>query len=72
MLATATITLAGMGHRSLFVDEFAWNPELDVTLDFSNFEGLLKGSSFQGEIAATVIQTREEILFVTMPVSFSK
>ena len=72
LLATASITLAGMGHRSLFVDEIAWNPEPDVTLDFSNFEGLLKGITSQGEIAATVIQTRGEILFVTMPVSFSK
>ena len=72
LLATASITLTGMGHRSLFVDEIAWNPEPDVTLDFSNFEGLLKGASSQGPVAATVIQTRGEILFVTMPVSFSK
>ncbi len=72
LLATASITLAGMGHRSLFVDEIAWNPEPDVTLDFGDFEGLLKGTIPQGEVAATVIQTRGEILFVTMPVSFSK
>ena len=56
----------------LFVDEIAWSPEPDVTLDFSDFEGLLKGTTSQGAVAATVIQTREDILFVTMPVSFSK
>ena len=72
LLATASIALAGMGHRSLFVDEIAWSPEPDVTLDFSDFEGLLKGTTSQGAVAATVIQTREDILFVTMPVSFSK
>ena len=54
------------------MDEIAWNPEPNVTLDFSDFEGLLKGTTSQGEIAATVIQTRGETLFVTMPVSFSK
>ena len=72
LLATASIALAGMGHRSLFVDEIAWNPEPDVTLDFSDFEGLLKGTTSQGAVAATVIQTRGDVLFVTMPVSFSK
>ncbi len=72
LLATASITLAGMGHRSLFVDEITWNPEPDIALDFSNFEGLLKGVTSQGVVAATVIQTRGAIRFVTMPVSFSK
>ena len=71
LLATTSISLIGMGHRALFVDEITWTPEPDVTLDFSNFEGLMKGSASQGEIAATVIQTRGEILFVTMPVTLS-
>ncbi len=71
LLATTSISLVGMGHRALFVDEITWTPEPDVTLDFSNFEGLMKGSTSQGEIAATVIQTRGEILFVTMPVTLS-
>ena len=72
LLATASITLAGMGHRSLFVDEITWTPEPGVTLDFTDFEGLIKGTTSQGEIAATVIQTRGEILFVTMPVTQSE
>ena len=69
LLATASITLAGMGHRALFVDEINWTPEPGVTLDFTGFEGLIKGTTSQGEVAATVIQTRGEILFVTMPVT---
>ena len=71
LLATASITLAGMGHRALFVDEIIWTPEPGVTLDFTDFEGLIKGTTSQGEVAATVIQTRGEILFVTMPVTQS-
>ncbi len=71
LLATASITLAGMDHRALFVDEIDWTPEAGVTLDFSDFEGLVKGTSPEGEVAATVIQTRGEILFVTMPVARS-
>ncbi len=71
LLATASITLAGMGHRALFVDEIDWTPEAGITLDLSDFEGLLKGTSSEGPVAATVIQTRGEILFVTMPVTLS-
>ena len=72
LLASASITLAGMGHRALFVDEISWTPEPGVTLDFTDFEGLIKGTTSQGEVAATVIQTRGEILFVTMPVTPSE
>ena len=71
LLATASVSLVGMGHRALFVDEIRWTPEPFVTLDFTDFEGLMKASTSQGEIAATVIQTRGEILFVTMPVTLS-
>ena len=60
-----------MGHRALFVDEIDWTPEAGITLDLSDFEGLLKGTSSEGPVAATVIQTRGEILFVTMPVTLS-
>ena len=71
LLATASIVLPGMGHRALFVDEIDWTPEAGITLDLSDFEGLLKGTSSEGPVAATVIQTRGEILFVTMPVTLS-
>ena len=58
LLATATIILEGMGHRALFVDEIAWTPEPGVSLDFADFEGLVKATTSAGGVAATVIQTR--------------
>ena len=68
LLATASITLAGMGHRALFVDEIDWTPEPDVAFNFTDFEGLVKAGTSSGDVAATVIQTRPQE-FVTMPVS---
>ena len=45
LLATASIILEGMGHRALFVDEIAWSPEPGVSLDFADFEGLVKATT---------------------------
>ena len=67
LLATATLTIPTIGKRALFFDEISWQPEPGVTLDLSTFEGLIKGTTTGGEIAATVIQTRTGE-FVTMPV----
>ena len=68
LLATASIALAGMGHRALFVDEIAWTPEPEVSFSLTDFEGLVKATTSAGGVAATVIQTRPQE-FVTMPVS---
>ena len=66
-LATAELTLPASGHQSLFVNEFPWQTEKNVQLDFSNFRGLLTVSS-SGRVAATVIQTRPGE-FATLPVA---
>jgi hypothetical protein len=66
LLATSQITLSAKGHRALFVNQFTWQAEPGVQLDFSEFNGLLKVSA-AGETAATVIQTRPGI-FATQPV----
>ena len=62
-LATAELTLAGKGHKALFVNEFTWVPKRD----FSNFSGILKVQT-TGRVAATVIQTRPGE-FATLPVA---
>ncbi len=67
LLATATVTIPMMGHLALFFDQISWQPEPGVTLDLSAFEGLIKGTTTGGQIAATVIQTQTSE-FVTMPV----
>ncbi len=72
LLARASIILAGMGHQALLVDEISWIPEPDVGLDFGDFKGLVKATTSSGGVAATVIQTRGENLFVTMPVTLSE
>lgn len=66
LLATAELTLPGMGHRALFVNQLDWEAEPGVNLDFSNFNGLLRAST-SGDAAATVIQTRPGV-FATQPV----
>ena len=68
LLATGSIILAGMGHRALFVDEIGWTPGPGVSINFTDFEGLVKATTPGGSVAATVIQTRPQE-FVTMPVS---
>ena len=68
LLATAQLDLAMMGHRALFVSEIPWVPEPGKTLNFDNFEGLLKAETASGQITATVVQTREN-QFITMPVA---
>ena len=67
LLARATLTIPMMGHLALFFNQISWQPEPDVTLDLSVFEGLIKGTTTGGQIAATVIQTRPN-QFITMPV----
>lgn len=66
-IATAQLTLAGMGHRARFVNELDWQPAQGVELDFSDFNGLLKVTT-SGRVAATVIQSRPGE-FATMPVA---
>ena len=68
LLASASIILAGMGHQSFLVDEIGWIPEPDVSLDLTDFEGLVKATTSAGDLAATVVQTRPQE-FVTMPVA---
>jgi hypothetical protein len=65
-LATAKLPLSGMGHRALFLNQFDWTPESGVTLDFSDFRGVLKVTSAK-KLAAAVLQTRTGI-FATQPV----
>ena len=67
LLATAELTLVGMGHRAIFVDQIEWQPVEGVQLDFSDFRGLLKATS-SAKVAATVIQTRPGEL-ATLPVA---
>ncbi len=67
LLATATLTIPMMGHLALFFNQIGWEPEPGVILDLSAFEGLIKGTTTGGQIAATVIQTRPN-QFITMPV----
>ncbi len=63
LLATTTVELPALGHLAKFVGEFAgWNPTLDLT----TFTGILR-VSFEGRVAATVIQTRPG-QFATMPI----
>ena len=66
LLATARITLAGMGHRAIFVTQVDWQVEEGVELDFTDFAGLLVVKA-DGQTAATVVQTRTG-LFATQPV----
>jgi hypothetical protein len=67
LLATASLNLPAQGHSALFLFQFKWTEEPGVTLDFSDFEGLLKVES-TGKVAATVLQTRTGI-FATQPVT---
>ncbi|MGW8179689.1 MAG: hypothetical protein ACWGQW_13155 [bacterium] len=67
VLATALLDLPAMGHRALFLFQFDWTTEAGVTLDFSDFRGLLKVEA-TGKVAATVLQTRTGI-FATQPVT---
>ena len=62
VLASATAPLPGMGHLADFLPEFEWSP----AVDFSDFEGTLKVTA-DGQVAATVIQTRPDQL-ATLPV----
>lgn len=55
LLATAPdLELAALGHRSLFVDDFTWQQEVD----FTNFEGILEISSTDDRFAAVALLTR--------------
>ena len=63
VLNTAQLSLPSLGHKAIYLDQFAWNQ----TTDLSSFEGLLRVSS-NGRISATVIQTRPG-QFATMPVA---
>ncbi len=67
LLARASVTIPPMGQRALFFDQISWQPEPGVALDLSTFEGLIKGTTTSGRIAATVIQAQTGE-FVTMPV----
>ena len=67
LLARATVTIPPMGHLARFFNDIPWQPEPGVTLDLSAFEGLIKGTTTSGRIAATVIQAQTSE-FVTMPV----
>ncbi len=67
LLATAQLNLDMMGHKALFVSEIAWVPEPGQTLNFDDFEGLVKAETALGQITATVVQSREN-QFITMPV----
>jgi len=69
ILARGQLTLKGMGHRALFVDQIEWTPETGVQLDFSEFRGLLR-ASVDGKMAATVLETRPGE-FATLPVARS-
>ena len=62
-MATAQLPLSAMGHRSLFVNQLDWVPEVD----FSERTGVIVATA-DGRIAATVIQTRPG-QFATMPVA---
>jgi hypothetical protein len=63
VLARAALTLAGLGHRALFLGELPW----DSPLNLAQFTGLLRVSCAR-RIAATVIQTRPGEM-ATMPVA---
>ena len=62
-LATDWGVLVGQGHDALFVDEFEWDPAVDL----SEFSGTLVATSEQ-PLAGTVIQTLPGE-FITMPVA---
>ena len=62
-LAFAEVALDGMGHLARFVDQFEW----DVSIDFSNFEGVLVARTAGKKITATVLQTYPGE-FSTLPV----
>jgi len=66
VLATATVRVPGGGHLALYVNEFQWNPAVDL----SNFKGLLRARS-GGRIAALALQTRQSATsqFATIPVA---
>ena len=66
LLARATLTIPMMGHLALFFNQISWQPEPDVTLDLSVFEGLIKRTTTGGQIPVTVIQTRPN-QFIPMP-----
>lgn len=67
LLATASLTLAGMGQTALFVEEIEWVPQEGVMLDFSSFQGLIDAQA-SGRTAATAIQTRPAE-FANLPVT---
>jgi hypothetical protein len=66
ILATDELELSAKGHRALFLTEFNWEVEEGVTLDFSDFTGLLRIET-TGKVTATVLQTRPGV-FATQPV----
>ena len=63
VVGTSELTLPSMGHRSLFVNEIDWTPDVDL----SYFKGSLKVTSLE-PVAATVVQTRPGE-FATLPVA---
>ena len=64
-VATAELTLAGMGHRALFLEQIEWKVEEGMELDPSNFVGLLTARA-PGRLAGTVISTSPGF-FSTLP-----
>ncbi len=67
LLAAAQLQLPPLGHRALFLDEIPWLPEPAISLDWSNFLGIVEGAA-QAPLSVTMIQTRPEE-FVTFPVT---
>ncbi len=65
-IADAELTLPGMGHRALFLEQIEWQVEKGAQLDLSNFVGLLTARA-PGRVAGTVISTSPGF-FSTLPV----
>ncbi|MEJ2081971.1 MAG: hypothetical protein P8Y94_07305, partial [Acidobacteriota bacterium] len=61
-LATSTELLDPNGQKAVFLHEFEWSPQMDL----SDFQGLIEVTS-SGRTAATVLQTRPG-QYATMPV----
>jgi hypothetical protein len=65
-LATGTLSIPANGQETFFLGEVNWQPAQGVTLDFTNFIGLMKVSADR-DTAAAVVQTRPGV-FATLPV----
>jgi len=65
-LATGELSIPAMGQETFFLWEVTWQPNQGVTLDFTDFIGLVKVSA-DGNTAAAVVQTRPGV-FATLPV----